>query len=53
MWQRLGARTQTLVQLSDELLAQLDTRVAREGRSRSELICEAVAAGGPWEQPSR
>ncbi|MDX6706514.1 MAG: Ribbon-helix-helix protein copG family [Solirubrobacteraceae bacterium] len=37
------ARTQTLVQLSDELLAQLDARVAREGRSRSELIREAVA----------
>jgi metal-responsive CopG/Arc/MetJ family transcriptional regulator len=36
------ARTQTLVQLSDELLAQLDARVAREGRSRSELIREAV-----------
>lgn len=37
------ARTQTRVQLSDELLAQLDARVAREGRSRSELIREAVA----------
>jgi metal-responsive CopG/Arc/MetJ family transcriptional regulator len=37
------ARTQTLVQLSDELLAQLDARAAREGRSRSELIREAVA----------
>lgn len=37
------ARTQTLVQLSDELLSQLDARVAREGRSRSELIREAVA----------
>ena len=37
------ARRQTLVQLSDELLAQLDARVAREGRSRSELIREAVA----------
>ncbi|MEY2513993.1 MAG: Ribbon-helix-helix protein copG family, partial [bacterium] len=31
-------------QLSDELLAQLDARVAREGRSRSDLIREAVAA---------
>jgi metal-responsive CopG/Arc/MetJ family transcriptional regulator len=30
------------VQLSDELLAQLDARAAREGRSRSELIREAV-----------
>jgi metal-responsive CopG/Arc/MetJ family transcriptional regulator len=38
------ARTQTLVQLSDELLSQLDARVVREGRSRSELIREAVAA---------
>lgn len=37
-------RTQTLVQLSDELLAQLDSRAAREGRSRSELIRGAVAA---------
>lgn len=37
------ARTQTLVQLSDELLAQLDARVAREGRSGSELIRAAVA----------
>ncbi|MEA2187610.1 MAG: Ribbon-helix-helix protein copG family [Solirubrobacteraceae bacterium] len=44
IWQHLGvALTQTLVQLSEELLAQLDTRVAREGRSRSELICEALA----------
>jgi Arc/MetJ-type ribon-helix-helix transcriptional regulator len=38
------ARTQTLVQLSDELLAHLDARVARDGRSRSELIREAVAS---------
>lgn len=37
------ARTQTLVQLSDELLSQLDARVAREGRSRSDLIREALA----------
>ncbi len=36
------ARTQTLVQLSDELIARLDTRAAREGRSRSELIREAL-----------
>jgi metal-responsive CopG/Arc/MetJ family transcriptional regulator len=36
-------RTQTLVQLSDELLAQLDARAARDGRSRSDLIREAVA----------
>ncbi len=38
------ARTQTLVQLSDELLAELDARSAREGRSRSDLIREAVKA---------
>jgi metal-responsive CopG/Arc/MetJ family transcriptional regulator len=37
------ARTQTLVQLSDELLAQLDARAAREGRNRSELIREALS----------
>lgn len=37
------ARTQTLVQLSDELLARLDTRAAREGSSRSDLIREAIA----------
>lgn len=36
------ARAQTLVQLSDELLAELDGRAAREGRSRSELIREAI-----------
>lgn len=36
------ARTQTLVQLSDDLLAHLDARAAREGRSRSDLIREAV-----------
>jgi metal-responsive CopG/Arc/MetJ family transcriptional regulator len=35
-------RTQTLVQLSEEILAQLDARVAREGRSRSQLIREAL-----------
>ena len=38
------ARTQTIVQLSDELLAELDVRRAREGRSRSELIREAIEA---------
>jgi len=36
------ARTQTLVQLSDELLERLDARRAREGRSRSEVIREAI-----------
>jgi metal-responsive CopG/Arc/MetJ family transcriptional regulator len=38
------ARTQTLVQLSDELLRRLDERVAREGRSRSALIRDAIEA---------
>ncbi len=37
------ARTQTIVQLSDELLAELDALRAREGgRSRSELIRDAL-----------
>ncbi len=36
------ARTQTLVQLTDELLVHLDARAAREGRSRSELIRAAI-----------
>lgn len=35
-------RTQTLVQLSDELLRRLDERSAREGRSRSALIRDAI-----------
>ena len=38
------SRTQTLVQLSDDLLAQLDERAVREGRSRSDLIREAVSS---------
>jgi metal-responsive CopG/Arc/MetJ family transcriptional regulator len=36
------ARRQTLVQLSDELLALLDERAVRTGRSRSELIRAAI-----------
>jgi metal-responsive CopG/Arc/MetJ family transcriptional regulator len=36
------ARTQTLVQLTDDLLARLDERAAREQRSRSTLIREAI-----------
>jgi Arc/MetJ-type ribon-helix-helix transcriptional regulator len=36
------ARTQTLVQLSDELLARLDSYRARDGRSRSEVIRTAI-----------
>lgn len=38
------ARTQTLVQLNDELLRRLDERAAREGRSRSALIRDAIDA---------
>jgi metal-responsive CopG/Arc/MetJ family transcriptional regulator len=38
----LMARTQTLVQLSDELLERLDAHRAREGRSRSEVVREAI-----------
>jgi metal-responsive CopG/Arc/MetJ family transcriptional regulator len=37
-------RTQTLVQLNEELLRRLDERAAREGRSRSSLIREAIGA---------
>jgi Arc/MetJ-type ribon-helix-helix transcriptional regulator len=43
------ARTQTIVQLTDELLVELDARRVREGRSRSELIRAAIEmylAGG-------
>lgn len=36
------ARRQTLVQLTDELIALLDERAARTGRSRSELIRSAI-----------
>jgi Arc/MetJ-type ribon-helix-helix transcriptional regulator len=35
-------RTPTLVQLTDDRLAQLDALRARDGRSRSELIREAI-----------
>jgi predicted DNA-binding protein len=38
------ARTQTMVQLSDELLGSLDREAARVGCSRSALIREAVEA---------
>ncbi len=37
-------RTQTLVQLTEELLRRLDERAAREGRSRSALIRDAIEA---------
>lgn len=36
------ARTQTLVQLNEDLLAGLDEQAARRGRSRSAIIREAV-----------
>ena len=36
------SRTQTLVQLTEELLARLDERAARESRSRSSLIRTAI-----------
>ena len=36
------ARTQTMVQLSDELLAQLDDEASARGCSRSALIRQAV-----------
>jgi metal-responsive CopG/Arc/MetJ family transcriptional regulator len=35
-------RTQTLVQLNDDLLRQLDERAAKEGRSRSAVIRDAI-----------
>jgi predicted DNA-binding protein len=36
------ARTQTLVQFSDDLLERLDRYRVREGRSRSDVVREAV-----------
>ncbi len=36
------ARTQTLVQLNDKLLALLDEEASRQQRSRSALIREAI-----------
>ncbi len=36
------ARAQTLVQLTDDLLAALDQRAVATGRSRSDLIREAI-----------
>lgn len=36
------ARRQTLVQLNDELLALLDERAAKTGRTRSEIIRAAI-----------
>lgn len=37
-------RTQTLVQLTQDLLRRLDERAAREGRSRSAVIRDAIEA---------
>ena len=37
-------RTQTLVQLDDGLIAQLDQRAAKSGASRSALIRQAIEA---------
>jgi metal-responsive CopG/Arc/MetJ family transcriptional regulator len=36
------ARTQTLVQLSDELLERLDSYRRREGLSRSQVVRDAI-----------
>jgi metal-responsive CopG/Arc/MetJ family transcriptional regulator len=36
------ARTQTLVQLTDDLLQRLDAYRARQGRSRSDVVREAI-----------
>lgn len=38
----LMGRAQTLVQLTDELLAALDQEAVTSGRSRSDLIREAI-----------
>jgi predicted transcriptional regulator len=40
----MTSRTQTIVQLNEELLALLDERAARAGVSRSQLIREAIEA---------
>ena len=36
------SRTQTIVQLNEDLLARLDERAARESRSRSAVIRDAI-----------
>jgi metal-responsive CopG/Arc/MetJ family transcriptional regulator len=38
------ARSETLVQLTDDLRRLLDERAAREGRSRSALIRDAITS---------
>src|SRR3954468_6322752 len=43
IWHNMAvARRQTLIQLDDARLAALDERAAASGRSRSELIREAI-----------
>jgi len=46
-------RTQTLVQLTRSLLQRLDERAAREGRSRSALIRDAIEAYMHDEEKAR
>ncbi len=49
-------RKQVLVQLDDELVAELDRQAAKEKLSRSELIRRAVAAhlrDLDWEEKDR
>ena len=41
----VARRTQTLVQLTDTLVAELDAHARRSGSSRSELIRNLLAAG--------
>jgi hypothetical protein len=41
-YDRTMARTQTMVQLTDELVAALDREAERSGRSRSAVIREAI-----------
>lgn len=40
----MAVRTQTLVQLTEELVARLDRRAAREGVSRSALVRDLLDA---------
>ncbi|MBI2237044.1 MAG: ribbon-helix-helix protein, CopG family [Actinobacteria bacterium] len=50
------ARKQVLVQLDDELVAELDRRAKKGGTSRSELIRRAIAAhlrDLDWEEKDR
>ena len=40
----MSSRTQTMVQLNEELLERLDRRVSASGVSRSQIIREAIEA---------